>query len=128
MLLLDTHAWVWSFFAPTNLSKIAGDAIGASSALYVSPVSIFEVSQKVRLGKWPEMAGNMEQLRNSPYILSATLTNEIADLAGSLNWAHRDPFDRMIAATAIILECPLVSKDSQFNNLQTTSGWKGRIW
>jgi len=122
MLLLDTHVWVWSFFKPENLSPTAKDAISEAASLYVSPVSIYEVSQKVRLGKWPEMEGNLGFLRNSPYVLSATITDDIADLAGSLEWAHRDPFDRMIAATAITMGCPLTSKDRQFDDLAP------RIW
>lgn len=128
MLLLDTHVWVWSFFDPAKLSITAKDAIANASALYVSPISVYEVSQKARLGKWPEMANSLGLLRNSPFILSATMTDEIADLAGNLEWGHRDPFDRMIAATAIGMGCSLVSKDSQFDDLKSVAGWKPRIW
>ena len=52
----------------------------------------------------------------------------MAMLAGTLDWAHRDPFDRMIAATAIEMACPLVSKDAAFDGLDETTGWKERIW
>ena len=128
MLLLDTHVWVWSFFDPAKLSLSAKDAIANASALYISPISVYEVSQKVRLGKWPEMTDHLGLLRNSPFILSATLTDEIADLAGSLEWGHRDPFDRMIAATAMDMKCSLVSKDGQFDDLKLVAGWKSRIW
>jgi PIN domain nuclease of toxin-antitoxin system len=128
MLLLDTHVWVWSFFDPAKLSVIAKDAISNASALYISPISVYEVSQKVRLGKWSEMADHLGLLRNSPFILSATMTDEIADLAGSLEWGHRDPFDRMIAATAMDMKCSLVSKDGQFDDLKSVAGWKPRIW
>jgi len=128
MLLLDTHAWVWSFFDPAKLSVTAKDAISNASALYISPISVYEVSQKVRLGKWSEMADHLGLLRNSPFILSATMTDEIADLAGSLEWGHRDPFDRMIAATAMDMKCSLVSKDGQFDDLKSVAGWKPRIW
>ena len=128
MLLLDTHVWVWSFFDPAKLSVTAKDAIANASALYISPISVYEVSQKVRLGKWSEMADHLGLLRNSPFILSATMTDEIADLAGSLEWGHRDPFDRMIAATAMDMKCSLVSKDGQFDDLKSVAGWKHRIW
>lgn len=49
-------------------------------------------------------------------------------LAGSLEWDHRDPFDRMIAATAIELATPLVSADPAFDGLSAVSGWPGRVW
>lgn len=48
--------------------------------------------------------------------------------AGGMDWSHRDPFDRMIAATAIELACPVVSKDSAFDGLRGRFGWRGRIW
>ena len=48
--------------------------------------------------------------------------------AGLLAWDHRDPFDRMIAATAIELSCPLISKDPAFDGLAGFTGWCGRIW
>lgn len=45
-----------------------------------------------------------------------------------LDWPHRDPFDRLIAATAVELRCSLVSKDTAFDALDGTAGWHGRIW
>lgn len=61
-VLLDTHAWVWSFAAPTLLSPAARAAIETAEVVYVSPVSFFEIAQKVRLGKWPEMARRADRL------------------------------------------------------------------
>ena len=58
----------------------------------------------------------------------APYTAEIAFLAGALQWSHRDPFDRMIAATALALACPLISKDGAFDRLAGFPGWQGRIW
>ena len=55
-VLLDTHAWAWSFAAPSLISPAARAAIVAADAVYVSPISFFEIGQKVRLGKWPEIA------------------------------------------------------------------------
>ena len=45
-----------------------------------------------------------------------------------MQWSHRDPFDRMIAATAIALGCPLISKDAAFDGLCGVPEWQGRIW
>ena len=100
-VLLDTHAWVWSFLDETRLSQPAKDAILQAQAVRVSPISIFEIGQKVRIGKWPEMAPHLDQL---PELLteqgglSAPLGLEIALMAATLEWPHRDPFDRFIAA------------------------------
>ena len=54
-ILLDTHVWAWSLTDTGSLSMPARDAIASAAAVYVSPVSFFEIGQKVRLGKWPTM-------------------------------------------------------------------------
>lgn len=102
-VLLDTHAWVWSFAEDGLLSDAARNAIESAEAVYVSPISFFEIGQKVRIGKWPEMEAMVDEL---PAILveqggiTAPFTPQICLRASLWDWAHRDPFDRLIAATA----------------------------
>ena len=130
-VLLDTHAWVWSLFASENLSEAARHAITEAQTVLVAPCSFHEIAQKHRLGKWPEVDGIVQRL---PQLLRAQggevapYTATMAMLSGGMDWPHRDPFDRMIAATAIELACPVVSKDSAFDTLQGRFGWRGRIW
>ncbi len=125
-VLLDTHAWVWSFAAPALLSPAARGAIETAEVVYVSPVSFFEIAQKVRLGKWPEMAGLADRL---PAILreqggvAAPCSPEICLAAGLRDWPHRDPFDRLIAATAAVLRTALVSRDPVFDGLGVSRRW-----
>ena len=119
-VLMDTHVWVWSFLTPDRLSDIATRSIADADAALVSPVSFFEITQKVRLGKWSELQPASTEL---PIILEtqgateAPLVTEICILAGSVDWDHRDPFDRLIAATALHLNVPLVTKDKAFASL-----------
>ena len=47
----------------------------------------------------------------------ADVTPEIAHLAGVLDWTHRDPFDRLIAATALVNGWVLISADTAFDSL-----------
>ena len=118
-VLLDTHAWVWSFANDALLSSRARTAIREADTVYVSPISFFEIGQKVRTGRWPEMQGRVKEL---PAILKeqggsiATLTPEICLNASTMNWEHRDPFDRLIVSTALALGVALVSKDSAFED------------
>ena len=118
-ILLDTHTWVWSFANDALLSSRARTAIREADTVYVSPISFFEIGQKVRTGQWPEMQGRVKEL---PAILKeqggsiATLTPEICLNASTMNWEHRDPFDRLIVSTALALDVALVSKDSTFED------------
>lgn len=131
VILLDTHAWVWSLFASPALSDSARKAIETAQAVLVAPCSFHEITQKHRLGKWPEVSGIVERL---PHLLRAQggvvapYTATMAMLSGGMDWPHRDPFDRMIAATAIEMACPVLSKDSAFDEIQGRFGWRGRIW
>ncbi len=45
------------------------------------------------------------------------MTKEHSPLSGSLDWAHRDPFDRMLAAQAMIESMTLVTNDVEFEGL-----------
>jgi PIN domain nuclease of toxin-antitoxin system len=114
-----------------RLSKLSIKEVGSARDVFVSPISFFEIGQKVRLGKWPEMepfAARLSGLLIEQGGRIATLTDEICLRAGTLDWAHRDPFDRIIAATAIISNLRLLSADPVFDSLQPRAGRVGRIW
>lgn len=80
--------------------------------VFVSPISFFEIGQKVRLGKWPEMQPWVDNL---PSLLEEQ-GGSIADLdpfvcltSGTMQWEHRDPFDRLLAATSLLRETLLLA-------------------
>jgi PIN domain nuclease of toxin-antitoxin system len=82
--------------------------------VYVSAVTGWEISIKVKLGKWPEAAPLLPDLESK--VLAAgfeilPLTLPQAERAGQLDLAHRDPFDRMLAAQAIDLGIGLATGD-----------------
>jgi PIN domain nuclease of toxin-antitoxin system len=124
-VLLDTHVWSWSLKDDSRLTPKAAAAITGADAVWLSVISFFEIGQKVRLGKWPEMASLVDEL---PTILSrqgglaADLDGSISLLAATMLWSHRDPFDRLIAATALKRGLALVSADPVFDEVVS------RIW
>lgn len=131
VILLDTHVWAWSLFEPSKLSPAAIKAIEKATEVYVPPCAFHEITQKHRSGKWPEagnVVGRLISLLEAQAGLVAPYTARMAIMSGGMEWNHGDPFDRMIAATAIEMACPLVSKDSAFDDLEGIPGWKGRIW
>lgn len=119
-VLLDTNAWAWSLDSVDRLSPLAWQTIRTSDEVVVSTVSFYEITQKVRLGKWPEMeplVAILSLLLSGQGGRAAPLTPDIATTAGLIAWTHRDPFDRIIAATAMTLALPLVSTDASFDGI-----------
>ena len=117
-LLLDTHVWAWSLTNDPRISGRARSEIDAAQTILVSAISFFEIAQKVRLGKWPEMAPYVDRL---PALLEsqrgvvASLGAADCLLAGTMEWPHRDPFDRLLAASALRRRIPIVSADAVFD-------------
>ncbi|MEP7455820.1 type II toxin-antitoxin system VapC family toxin [Phyllobacterium sp. SB3] len=130
-LLIDTHVLAWFMIGDRRLPASLVKMIEHADEIYVSAMSFYEMSQKVRMGKWPEMEPFIEKVqealeKSGAHIIAVGA--EISLLAGMMDWTHRDPFDRMLAATAIHLQLPLVSADSAFDELADYKGWIGRIW
>jgi PIN domain nuclease of toxin-antitoxin system len=129
-VLLDTHAWVWSLTGDDRLSQPAAAAIMEADAVFVSPIALFEIGQKVRHGKWPEMqpfVNDLPDLLEEQGGRMAALHPRICLAAALLDWAHHDPFDRLLAATALDGGLTLVSADTQFDELADGVRIK-RIW
>ena len=122
-VLLDTHMVFWWMLEASRVSPEARAAIETAEAVYVSAVSAWEMATKVRIGKWPEVEGLSKEfsayVRNEDFSeLSITVAH--ANLAGSLIGAHRDPFDRLLAAQALLEGLTLLSVDPQFEIFKCT--------
>ena len=114
-LLLDTHALLWWLVEPEKLSTFALAAINDPAAsIFVSAASGWELATKVRLGKLP---GAEELLQDLPSLLQQQGFQSLAVQlhhgvrAGGYRQAHRDPFDRLLAAQAELEGLQLVSLD-----------------
>jgi PIN domain nuclease of toxin-antitoxin system len=114
-LLLDTHALLWWLAEPDRLSPAAHAAIAEpANQVHVSAASGWEIATKVRLGKLPAVS---ELLHDLPQLLAAQgfallPINLLHGLhAGGYPMAHRDPFDRLLAAQAVLGRLTLVSLD-----------------
>lgn len=130
-ILLDTHAWVWSLTADVRLSAAAIATIEQAETVSISAISLFEIGQKVRLGKWPEMAPFLDRLIPLAKEQGGRLIEvspEASLFASTMEWGHRDPFDRIIAATAITKGMALVSTNAAFNALAQMPKWPGLVW
>lgn len=126
-VLLDTCAVIWATLAPSSLGSHARRSIAdPSNVVMVSAASAWEIATKVRLGRLPG-AEDLERtyldvMDDAGYTLLA-IDTEAALRAGRLASAHRDPFDRIIAAQALALDIPVVSPDTAFDQLGVRRLW-----
>jgi PIN domain nuclease of toxin-antitoxin system len=101
-----------------RLSPAARAAVGSESAeVFVSAASAWELAVKVRLGKLPEAARLTHRLSESIAAQSfkpLAVSIEHGRLGGLLPGRHRDPFDRLLAAQALLEDLPLVTNDPAF--------------
>lgn len=128
-VLLDTHAWAWSLTGDRRISEVALKAMEQAETVWIGAISFFEIGQKVRIGKWPEMEpllGRLETIATAQGARIAAITPDIAITAAMMPWDHRDPFDRILAATAKVRNVALVSADMVFDSLPDIG--KRRIW
>ncbi len=119
-LLLDTHAFLWWVFADPRLSRRARTAINddAENSVAISAVSAWEITTKYRMGKLPDARAVADDVSGT---VAAEGFNELAismrhaQRAGNLIGHHRDPFDRMLIAQAMLEDLTLVSNERAFD-------------
>jgi len=127
-VLLDTNAFLWAVRQPDKLSRAAEEVLCTrDNELIVSAVVPWELAIKYQSGKLPQAAPIITDYAAVLIRLGASsspVTHTHTLHAGLLEWSHRDPFDRLLAATAIIEGLPIVSADAIFDQLPDVR----RIW
>lgn len=126
-LLLDTHALLWWLAGDARLSRKARAAIaGEDNLVHVSAASAWEISTKHRLGRLPQIGPLLTELPEhvaGQGFSSLDITVDHGLRAGTLAGAHRDPFDRMLAAQAQAERLTLVSSDEVFDAFGVARIW-----
>jgi PIN domain nuclease of toxin-antitoxin system len=124
--LLDTHAAIWFLMGDDKLSDTARRIIGdVSNSIYVSVVSAWELAIKISIGKlrFPgNTAGFTLMARDNNIIIVPIETAHLAALEG-LPFHHRDPFDRLIAATAYTEKMKLITADENIRRYDVPLIW-----
>ena len=113
-LLLDTHCWIWLKFESTRLpSPLRRRLISNPAALVLSSASVIEIAIKHAAGKLKldgTPADLVEALLDDG-VNPLPITPAHAVQLGRLPARHRDPFDRLLVAQAIIERLTVVSAD-----------------
>lgn len=116
-VLLDTHAFYWCVSRGTQVPDHVRSALTEAPRRYVSDASAYEVSLKVRLGKFEAASALRDQWTTALATLPALplpIETSHALIAGAMEWNHKDPFDRLLAAQAITEGLTLITADRAF--------------
>jgi PIN domain nuclease of toxin-antitoxin system len=115
--VLDTHAWLWAAEGRVT-AKVARriDAAGIAGELYVAAITPWEIAMGARRGRIRIRGGVLQWIEEAlqrTRVAVASLDPAIAVDAVELPaWAHGDPADRLIVATARRLNAVLVTADT----------------
>ncbi|NET57989.1 MAG: type II toxin-antitoxin system VapC family toxin [Symploca sp. SIO2E6] len=125
-LLLDTHTFLWFINDSPQLSKDAKNLLESEADLLLSVASLWEIAIKVSIGKLslPD--------RYDKFIPQQLTVNEIEILpismvhlamVAKLPFHHRDPFDRLLIAQAMVEQVSIVSIDVVFDSYAVNIIW-----
>jgi PIN domain nuclease of toxin-antitoxin system len=124
-IVIDTHIVIWYFAEPNQLSVLAESAIDkaeANGTIYVSAITIVELVYLTEKAKIPaDVLISLRQALNNPTTAFRfiALTKEVSDEVENISRLIVPEMpDRIIAATALLLNLPLVTKDSKILALQ----------
>jgi PIN domain nuclease of toxin-antitoxin system len=125
--LLDSHAFLWFITGSAKLSSTARRVIEEQSQTrLLSVASLWEITIKHSLGRLT-LAAPFNKI--IPQQLSANGVGLLAielkhlDALLTLPFHHRDPFDRLLIAQAMVNQVPIVSADAAFDAYPVTRLW-----
>lgn len=126
MILLDTHVLLWWALDPDRLSAAAAASLQAMERRggFASAISIWELGVKVQRGKLElglSIAEFTRRIQKSGIIELLPVNTATWLRSLELAWDHRDPADRVIVATAILQDLPLVTADTEIHRFDGIS-------
>ena len=126
-VLLDTHALLWYTLADPKLSGTAQRLIhDSTNEILISPASYWEIAVKVSLGKLPlhrPYADFMDACLNQyKFVILPVEPRHTAALI-AMPFHHKDPFDRLLIAQALVEGIPILSVDGVFDPYGVTRLW-----
>ena len=126
-LLLDTQALLWFVLDDPKLSAKAKALIAdPANDIEISPASYWEIAIKISIGKYhlPESLDSFfeRELGANAFRILSIKPRHVAPLT-SLPFYHRDPFDRLLVAQAMVESIAIISSDLALDNYPVTRLW-----
>lgn len=125
--LLDTHTFLWFI---SNDSKLSNNAISVinnrKNDIFLSQVNIWEMSIKISLGKLQVVTPLnllIEEFLRVKHINLLSIKNEHIFAVQHLPFHHRDPFDRLLVAQALIEKMSIIGRDVVMDDYSVARVW-----
>lgn len=124
--LLDTHTFLWFINDSPQLSVDAKNLLEADVDLLLSIASLWEIAIKVSIGKltlpntYDKFIPQQLTLNNIEIL---TISRAHLAVVAVLLLHHRDPFDRLLVAQAMVEQVSIVSADVMFDSYQVSRIW-----
>jgi PIN domain nuclease of toxin-antitoxin system len=114
---------LWSLEGGSKLSSTARDIIeNAGNVVLASSASAWEITIKKALGKLVA-PDDLEAAIDAAGFTKRTITFADSNRLGTLPMHHKDPFDRMLVAQALIDGVPIVTRDPKVASYSVTTIW-----
>ncbi len=126
-IIIDTQAFIWFVENDNQLpNKIKKDLENTENTIIVSIASLWEMSIKMTLGKLSlscDLREMIEKIYSNGFEIIPILPEHIIKLS-TLDYFHRDPFDRIIIAQGLTENMIIASSDKIFDNYGIKRKWK----
>lgn len=114
--LIDTHTLLWYTLNESPLSRTANQLIiNSNNEILISPVSYWEIAIKISIGKLilhQPYKDSIDVCLNQYQFNILAITPEHTDVVITLPFYHKDPFNRLLVAQAIVEKIPIISVDT----------------
>ena len=125
-ILLDTCSALWYFSGNVCMPQLTREIIlNPKNTIYVSIATLWEIAIKMSIGKLSldgDIDGLLKAIDDEDFILLDITTMHIKT-GKDLPFIHRDPFDRMLIAQAIVEELPIMTTDSEMVKYDISPIW-----
>jgi len=124
--LVDTQSFIWFFENDSRLPSSVKIWMEKSDRLVISIASFWEITIKASLGKliiMESIAGIIDNALSNGFEILPIKREHLITLS-TLDFFHRDPFDRIIIAQAIAENMPVISSDKVFRQYPINHIWE----
>ncbi|MGL5033260.1 MAG: type II toxin-antitoxin system VapC family toxin [Microcystaceae cyanobacterium] len=125
--LMDTHTLLWYTLSDSSLNRTARELIiDRNNEILISPASYWEIAIKISIGKLQlhqSYRNFMEVCLHQYGFEILAISPEHTETVIALPFHHKDPFDRLMIAQAIVERIPLISADTIFDRYNVQRIW-----